>query len=523
MIKKIVYFFLIVFIPSNNIYGQEEVFSKLSPILNKQRSLSAEKTLKLINAIEDTTRSSYIKAYLYDYKGNVYTDIDDLKKSIAYKTKAQELYEKNNDFFRMAQCQGAIGERYNFLGLYERANEQYNLVLETIKKVQDKSKRDLLLVTTLNAIADIKYEQKNYKASVLSYNKAMSMTLQLKPDSLQQFPKMIIHMGLANNYKDLSQFKLSEIHYNKMITLAKKLKSDVNIIEGLGQKSILYNKIGRYHEAIQICDSIFQIPLTKNSAEVKKNVYEVLSNAYLGLNDAVNAKKYKKLYDKEKIETEQLKKAGISESVNLIVNTKSAQAKENERGNSRIIIFCVVIIGGAISLLVYTIQRKKRMREKQAYEKFVLMYREREKTLQDHTGTTKNIIVEPDPVSKQKYDGGITADKEHEILKALRSFEKEKRYLDPNISLSVLSAALNTNNSYLSEVINKNFNKNFNTYINELRIFYIIDKLNSNPKYRNFKISVLADESGFISHSAFTIVFKKVTGTSPSFYIKNIQ
>lgn len=522
MSKRFLYIFFIYFIFWGSAYSQDALFKKLAPILNKERSLGPEKAFKLANNIEDTTRSSYIKAYIYDYKANIYTDIDDLKNSIIYKRKAQKLYEMNNDFFRIASCQGAIGERYSILGLHEQASEQYHLVLTTAKRIQNKSQKDILLVTAMNAIADIKYEQKNYNASISFYKKALNMTSKLKPDSIQQFPVMIINMGLANNYKDLSQFELSEKHYNRMIYLAKKLKSDVNIIEGLGQKVTLYNKMGRYPEAIHLCDSISQMPFTKNSVEVKKNIYEALSNAYLGLNDAVNAKKYKDLYDNKKTETDKLKKASIDESINQIVNTKSTQIKENERKSSTIIIMIITSVCIIISLLIYLFQRNKRIKEKQAFDHFVLIYKEREKTL-ERTIVKEGILKEQSSITKQKYEGGITESKENEILKALQRFEKEKGYLDPNISLSVLSATLSTNNSYLSEVINKHHGKNFNTYINELRIFYIIDKLNNNSKYRNYKISTLAEESGFISHSAFTIVFKKVTGTSPSFYIKNIQ
>ncbi|UHO37140.1 helix-turn-helix domain-containing protein [Chryseobacterium capnotolerans] len=113
--------------------------------------------------------------------------------------------------------------------------------------------------------------------------------------------------------------------------------------------------------------------------------------------------------------------------------------------------------------------------------------------------------------------------KKKAILQKLKEFEKEERYLDKNMSLSALSYSLNTNNTYLSELINKDFNKNFSTYINELRVGYIIKKLNQNPKYRNYKISTLADESGFTSHSAFSIVFKKTIGLPPSDYIKTLD
>ncbi|RTZ46822.1 hypothetical protein EJ377_15815 [Chryseobacterium arthrosphaerae] len=50
--------------------------------------------------------------------------------------------------------------------------------------------------------------------------------------------------------------------------------------------------------------------------------------------------------------------------------------------------------------------------------------------------------------------------------------------------------------------------------MNRLRINYIVDKLINDEKYRQYKISILADECGFSSHSKFAAVFKAVTDYS---------
>jgi AraC-like DNA-binding protein len=80
-----------------------------------------------------------------------------------------------------------------------------------------------------------------------------------------------------------------------------------------------------------------------------------------------------------------------------------------------------------------------------------------------------------------------------------------------------------TNTKYLSELINAHKQKNFNTYINELRVNYITDKLKNDPQYLQYKISYLAKESGFSSHSVFATVFKSVTGISPTTFINILQ
>ncbi|WP_242651373.1 helix-turn-helix domain-containing protein [Myroides marinus] len=107
--------------------------------------------------------------------------------------------------------------------------------------------------------------------------------------------------------------------------------------------------------------------------------------------------------------------------------------------------------------------------------------------------------------------------------KSIQEFESSKMFLNKEMSLSSLSARLGVNSRYLSYYINKNKEKDFANYINELRIGYIVKSIEKNSNYRKYKISHLADKSGFSSHSRFTINFKKVTGVLPSEYISEIK
>ena len=64
---------------------------------------------------------------------------------------------------------------------------------------------------------------------------------------------------------------------------------------------------------------------------------------------------------------------------------------------------------------------------------------------------------------------------------------------------------------------------NFNTYINILRINYIVEKLKTDSNFINYKISYLAEHSGFASHSSFATVFKSITGISPIKFIELLK
>ncbi|MDP9955453.1 AraC-like DNA-binding protein [Epilithonimonas hungarica] len=117
----------------------------------------------------------------------------------------------------------------------------------------------------------------------------------------------------------------------------------------------------------------------------------------------------------------------------------------------------------------------------------------------------------------------ISEKTENILLKKLDDFENTEDYIKTDLSLQSLAKKLETNTKYLSETINTHKQKNFNAYINELRINYIINKLKDKPIYRSYKIKYLAEESGFSTHSAFTAVFKTVTGMSPANYIQLLK
>ena len=113
----------------------------------------------------------------------------------------------------------------------------------------------------------------------------------------------------------------------------------------------------------------------------------------------------------------------------------------------------------------------------------------------------------------------ILKETEEQLLIKLKKFENSKRFINKDISLALLAGQLDTNTKYLSEIINSHYHVNFNTYVNRLRINYIIEKLKTDPNYIKYRISYLAENCGFASHSSFATVFKSITGISPVKFI----
>ncbi|WP_394660484.1 helix-turn-helix domain-containing protein [uncultured Chryseobacterium sp.] len=116
----------------------------------------------------------------------------------------------------------------------------------------------------------------------------------------------------------------------------------------------------------------------------------------------------------------------------------------------------------------------------------------------------------------------LSEEKEQEILQKLEEFEKSERITHKKLTIASLAASLGTNVTYLSNIISRHKAANFNHYINKLKITYIVNKLYTEPNYRNYKITYLAEECG-LPYSSFTSVFKTITGMSPSAFIKQIN
>ena len=98
----------------------------------------------------------------------------------------------------------------------------------------------------------------------------------------------------------------------------------------------------------------------------------------------------------------------------------------------------------------------------------------------------------------------------------LYQLEIKKVFLDSELSLKKLSAMIDTNQTYLSNVVNRYFECNLKGLLNRYRVEYAKELLRSGKCLPE----ELSQRCGFLSRSAFYAAFKKVTGVSPQRYMK---
>lgn len=199
--------------------------------------------------------------------------------------------------------------------------------------------------------------------------------------------------------------------------------------------------------------------------------------------------------------------------VNLVDQKERHRNIEQKTFQNKVLwaIFIFAFLAVAAYLIYYFVLRNRAAMIHAELEKQVL-YKEYEQKLSDQRKDfqASNAFTIPEKT-------------ENMILAKLETFEKSNEVTNPHLSLAVLAKRLDTNSKYLSEIINKHKQKNFNHYLNELKVNYIIDKLKHNPEYLQYKTSYLAEEAGFASRTAFTTIFKSVTGKSPSQFITELK
>ncbi|NML68334.1 helix-turn-helix transcriptional regulator [Chryseobacterium sp. RP-3-3] len=133
------------------------------------------------------------------------------------------------------------------------------------------------------------------------------------------------------------------------------------------------------------------------------------------------------------------------------------------------------------------------------------------------------IETEEDKATEDKTSKITSEDITQLILKELEVFEAKELFLKKGITSSSLAKSIKTNTTYLSEVINTQKGKNFAAYLNDLRIDYALNRLIKDKKFRSYKLSVISEELGYNNDQAFSLAFKKKTGTTLSIYIKEIE
>ncbi|PVW16428.1 helix-turn-helix transcriptional regulator [Marixanthomonas spongiae] len=310
---------------------------------------------------------------------------------------------------------------------------------------------------------------------------------------------------LSEVFEKTGRLDSAKVHLKK--TLETLQQMDHTEMKALQQLAHIYFSEKNYSKSIQVFKEAFTISEQITNPYFKNKCVEGLAMNYLALEDAQNFYALKQQANILSTEMETDTDKAVNSVYNFI-NERQIERSEAKINEAKIWIysllglFLLLLASGIIINYFYNSKTKQYA----AISKYILP----KEPVKVHK--LEKIVLEKSAI--------VPEETERLLLKKLDAFESGKKYTNQDMSIAWLASEFETNTKYISEVINRHKGKNFNSYINELRIDYIIEKLRTDPVYLNYKISYLAEESGFSSHSSFTTVFKSVTGVSPTKFME---
>ncbi|MDN5423779.1 MAG: tetratricopeptide repeat protein, partial [Chryseobacterium sp.] len=522
MLKLLFLFITAVPILAQKKYGFDQICERTSvQTVPKDIPKALKRADSLYRSAEaplDKVKSLLLSADLYHSAG-------EFKKSICYAENAHSLLDQIDDAEWLSRVNEFLAKEYRLVGLHERSKKYTLQGIESSKLITDSQTRGEILGLLNQEMAYYEMEQGSYTDAVKYIESSLNS---FGKDTIKENDRAVAasYQILGDIYFRLKDYAVSENYYRKAESMLKEKCCVLGLVyNGLGGIRL---KQKNWEDAEIYLKKAENIADSSRSLKLKKAVYSNINDYYEGTGDnykaSLYAVKYVKAYDSLTARNREF--AVIAPENVGKLNKKSTQISLVK--NTAIILLLILLIG--IVAFFKVKQKKQRSKFRNIIRTQLQMISSRSESLPLKTENTdfSNISVEEvddraGVSDKKRNESLMTSETESKLLELLEEFEKGDLYNNKNMSLSFLAAELNTNTKYLSYVINQHKNADVKTYVNRLRINYIIDKLINDEKYRQYKISILADECGFSSHSKFASVFKAVTDFSPSAYIKYLD
>lgn len=450
---------------------------------------------------------------VYSRISEAYFGKNNIDKAVFYLFKAKTAAEESKQAGLMAQAYGSIANQYSYLNLTEKARHYLNLAKTQIEKLPAGSYKHRLKALSFLELGNLDFNERSFGKANQNYRKSLSEFNQIDDKSLlnpYHYRRSIYNIG--NSYYYLEKADSAEIYLNRALSVKdpNNQSLDYYIKATLGE---VYAKKKNYARAIDTLQAIVGDTAFHNNS-LKTEIYLNLALNYKNLGDDANYSIYNEKYLglKNAVDSQDLK--AINTVFDVEQRDLKSQIKNSDEQLRGLLYLLLGIVVASAASFFYLSQKKRR--EKQIYQSLIAKLQNQVASFSREKDADEGAIISDD--DEPRY--AISAAVEQIILDGLARFESEEEFRNPDITLPNLATQLKTNPAYVSAVIKANKNNNFNGYINELRIRYICAKLYGHPEYLNYKISYLAEDSGFVSHSAFSTIFKKVTGISPSSFIR---
>ena len=317
----------------------------------------------------------------------------------------------------------------------------------------------------------------------------------------------------ALNYYDQMLLKAQEVTTNRQQC----------IIEAMQQKAVVLDAMHRYEDAVSVLRDVERIAIGNGMQSELISTYQAMAKVYANMGNRQMAEqldyKYLKARDEfiHKSHAEMLEKSRFLDEMSR-VNEQVAQIQaKHERAHQLLLMVCLItaIILIALLLLVRS-NIKQRNYIRHLYEKNVQLL-----DVKVAADQPASHAVDKQEESAPKYQSQLDQESKD------RLFERINHVMDditiickPDFSLQQLATLVGSNYKYVSQVVNERYGKSFKQVLNEQRVREACRILNEPNQSAHLTIEAIAANLGFNSRSNFTVTFKRITGISPSDFMK---
>lgn len=506
---------------------EKQVDNRLKKAYSLGQSQKRNESLKiLLETLEDSKKIGYKKGILNSYTGLMmhYSYIGDYKKVLEIAHDAEKIAVYPEDIEKLAYIHMNKGIAYEKTGFLDEGLKELNKAVSYNKNLPDKEYGYFQLSVCYQNISSL-YEMKKNSDSVLHYLHKSVAILEKTDNKFDKEYKnsgniIFANMNIANYYMGVSnppKIDSAEIYISKILKYENTQAFNSNKLVIANTLATFYNIKEDFKKAVFYANEVLALEKDSHRPDKRRDAYFTLSSIYEGMGNKELQLKYLKLYTTLDDSLTVVMQSDFKNSAKQITSTKDKEHDDNIKEIWIRVICCFVIL--FIIFVVFWIRYVKKTKER--YETIINSFKE-----------NINIPIPPteEQISLQK-EINIEKNKPTEITEAtvksilvfLDEFEKTNEFTKSDVNLSYLANYANTNTKYLNEVLKNYKGKSFSKYINGLRINYIMKLLYVEPKYREYKISYLAELCGFSSREVFSSVFKKETDITTSYYINQLR
>ncbi len=467
----------------------------------------------LIELTKDKKYRNYpSKGYLL--KGNTQYEFGNYKEALELYLIASEAAKNNNNEYLYRSIKFNIGLLKNNLG---EGKEAQTIFLEHLNFLDQnpKFKNPSDYNRALFALADSYVAHLELDLAKIYIDKGIKETL--RTNDISMYPQFVVRSGIYHYHAKNYRSAIDSLKKGKKLK-EKKSGEKIRIAVCDYYIALSYDGYGDIEKSIEHFKNVDQtLKETEDIVPLLLKTYTHLITYYKSKNDVEQQLHYintllklDSIRDSNQI---YLTKNIIKryDTVELISDKEEliAQLQEDQSLKKETIIILVTSLIAVLLIAIYGYRRGY------VHKKRFLKLLDKA-AQQDHN-------ISGTPVVKKVSVDTISQETQDHLLDKLKEFEEKELYLKPNINSKDLAKKFGSNSSYLSLVVNTYKQKSISQYVSDLRIDYVVKKLQTDPKLRKYTIKAIAQEIGFNTSEVFAKAFYKRTGIYPSYFIKKLE